>query len=456
MDPNEQASHVELQPSIQNSASSTSSRLSLLPDVYHHSGHHEIQNIPNPSPNHYHDPSTSYSGYQSSNPYHSGSSIYPYNPPPPPPPPPLRAEPRKSLTRIPWLISSIIVACLVVFIVTMAVNNCPGHLHRQRHCVMQFLGRLSFEPLNVNPMFGPTSRTLLKMGALNSNMVKFYGQGWRLVSCTWLHAGVVHMVSNLLGISFLGVRIEQEFGIVRTAVLYLLSGFSSAVFSALFLGDSISVGASGALFGLVGATVAELLMNWGLYQNRVHALVTLFFLIVINLAVGLLPFVDNFAHIGGLVAGFLLGLVLLVKPQMGWVDSNDSSALAAAAIAAAHSELGGVPHTKKHSTCQTWARAFAAIVFLALFVTGTVVLFSKSDVAKSCSWCHYLSCIPTDFWSCKPDPPAAQGAGPICQVVKYKNGTGSIKCPNLSVTVLGNLTTYSDYGLRVLCTQTCA
>ncbi|CAI5533631.1 unnamed protein product [Closterium sp. Naga37s-1] len=132
------------------------------------------------------------------------------------------------------------------------------------------------------------------MGALNSNLVTNYHQGWRLVTAMWLHGGVVHLVCNLLGIAFLLNRLEKEFGLCsrdgwgkgdglmlcgggRPTAIYLLSGFFAAVFSCLFLDTQISVGASGALFGLVGACLSELLIKWKLYDNRVWHWVLAFF-----------------------------------------------------------------------------------------------------------------------------------------------------------------------------------
>lgn len=59
-----------------------------------------------------------------------------------------------------WLVPMFVVANVAVFVVTMFVNNCPAHSHGpNRRCVAEFLGRLSFEPLRGNPLFGPSSRT---------------------------------------------------------------------------------------------------------------------------------------------------------------------------------------------------------------------------------------------------------------------------------------------------------
>ncbi|XP_020114771.1 RHOMBOID-like protein 3 isoform X2 [Ananas comosus] len=82
-------------------------------------------------------------------------------------------------------------------------------------------------------------------------------------------------------------------------------------------------GASGALFGLLGAMLLELLTNWTLYTHKAGALITLLVMIAINLALGIIPHVDNFAHIGEFLTGFLLGFVLLLEPQFAWLERHN-------------------------------------------------------------------------------------------------------------------------------------
>ena len=110
----------------------------------------------------------------------------------------------------------------------------------------RFLGRLSFEPLKENPLFGPSSNTLEKLGALKWDKVVHGNQTWRLITCIWLHAGVIHLLANMLSLIFIGIRLEQQFGFIRVGLIYLLSGFGGSVLSSLFIQRSISVGASGA------------------------------------------------------------------------------------------------------------------------------------------------------------------------------------------------------------------
>ncbi|KAF6154481.1 hypothetical protein GIB67_028373 [Kingdonia uniflora] len=288
-----------------------------------------------------------------------------------------------------WLIPMVVVANVAMFIITMSINNCPHyHVHRiEDKCVAGFLGRFSFEPTKENPLLGPSSKTLDKLGALSWNKIVHGDEGWRLLTSMWLHAGVIHLLANMLSLIFIGIRLEQQFGFVRIGVIYLLSGFGGAVLSALFIRDNnISVGASGALFGLLGAMLSELLTNWTIYTNKAAAVLTLVFIIAINLAVGLLPRVDNFAHIGGFMSGFLLGFVLLLRPQFGWVERRNLPA--------------DVRVKSKHKAYQ-YIFCFGSLVLLVVgFTVGLVMLFRGENGNDHCSWCHYLDCVSTSKWKC--------------------------------------------------------
>ncbi|XP_052210556.1 RHOMBOID-like protein 2 isoform X2 [Diospyros lotus] len=286
-----------------------------------------------------------------------------------------------------WLVPMIVVANVGMFVVIMFVNNCPkNNIGFDGGCVAKFLGRLSFQPLKENPLFGPSSSTLEKLGALEWNKVVHGHQGWRLISCIWLHAGVIHLLANMLSLVFIGIRLEQQFGFVRVGALYLLSGFGGSILSSLFIQRNISVGASGALFGLLGAMLSELLTNWTIYTNKAAALVTLLIIIAVNLALGILPHVDNFAHIGGFLTGFLLGFVLLLRPQFGWLERRHLPADARA---------------KSKYTIYQYAFWAVAVALLILgFALGLVMLFEGKNGNEHCSWCHYLSCVPTSRWKC--------------------------------------------------------
>lgn len=284
-----------------------------------------------------------------------------------------------------WLIPMFVVANVAVFGVAMYINNCPRN-HTEGNCVAKFLGRLSFQPLRENPLFGPSSSTLEKMGALEWEKVVHRHQGWRLITCMWLHAGVIHLLANMLSLVFIGIRLEQQFGFVRVGIIYLLSGLGGSILSSLFIQSNISVGASGALFGLLGAMLSELLTNWTIYTNKAAALFTLVVIIAINLAVGILPHVDNFAHIGGFLSGFLLGFVLLLRPQFGWMENRHLPANAQV--------------KSKHKPYQYVLVIIALVFLVVVFTGGLVMLFKGENGNEHCSWCHYLSCVPTSRWKC--------------------------------------------------------
>ncbi|KAM0909703.1 hypothetical protein ACQ4PT_014645 [Festuca glaucescens] len=314
-----------------------------------------------------------------------------------PQPPPVHLNPARLRARpyyrrwTSWLVPAASVACVVVFLVTMFVNDCPDR--GLGNCFASFLGRFSFQPLKENPLLGPSSTALLKMGALDVSKVVHGRQGWRLITCMWLHAGVVHLLINVLCLIFIGIRLEQEFGFVRIGIVYLISGFGGSLMSALFIRSSISVGASGALFGLIGSMLSELITNWTLYANKVAALLTLVFVIVVNLALGILPRVDNFAHIGGLISGFFLGFVVFIRPQFAWLNQNR--------VAPGQQTA---PAERKHKTYQYVLWIVAAVMLIVGFTVAIVLLFRGYNANDHCSWCHYMSCVPTKKWKCNSSP----------------------------------------------------
>ncbi|KAL6998340.1 Retinoblastoma-like protein 1 [Sarracenia purpurea var. burkii] len=333
----------------------------------------------------------------------------------------------------PWLIPSFVVANVVMFGITMYVNDCPKN---SVSCVAGFLGRFSFQPFKENPLLGPSSSTLEKMGALDVSKVIHKHQGWRLITCIWLHAGVFHILANMLSLLVIGIRLEQEFGFVRIGLLYLISGLGGSLMSALFIQYNISVGASGALFGLLGGMLSELITNWSIYANKVAALLTLVVIIVINLAVGILPHVDNFAHIGGFLSGFLLGFVFLIRPQFGWVSQRY--------VPPGYLSTSAKSKFKMYQ-CILWI--ISLILLIVGFTVGLVLLLRGVDANDHCSWCHYLSCIPTSRWSCNTQPVSCLSDQIGDQITLTCSNSGKS-----STYMLANATTSQIQGL---CSQLC-
>jgi rhomboid protease GluP len=150
---------------------------------------------------------------------------------------------------------------------------------------------------------------VLSLGA-KVNQAIAAGQIWRLVTPLFVHAGLLHIAVNMYSLYAIGPAVERFFGSQRMLVIYLLSGIVGVDFS-LGLSPNPSVGASGAIFGLLGALATLLFMHrhifgrMGTMQFRQLVLVAL-----LNLALGLSPGIDNWGHVGGLIGGTLLTLAL--------------------------------------------------------------------------------------------------------------------------------------------------
>jgi membrane associated rhomboid family serine protease len=232
--------------------------------------------------------------------------------------------------------------------------------------------------VSVNPMIGPTAAALVATGAKVSALI-ICGDSWRLISPIWLHAGLVHIALNMNMLIRMGWPLERAIGTPRFAALYIASGVFSMVGSAVFATTSITVGASGALFGVLGAMLGELIINCHLLtcKERVWNLLGISLTIAINLALGLMPFLDNFAHIFGCLSGLLLGLGLIIHPD----------------------------HRKGGRRFRQFVLGFLALaVWVFLFVVGIVWLVYNIDANALCPNCRYLSCVPTPWWTCSPIP----------------------------------------------------
>jgi len=155
------------------------------------------------------------------------------------------------------------------------------------------------------------TRTLVTLGA-NYGPWTVDGQWWRLLSSTFLHAGLLHLVFNMIVLANIGIFLEPLIGRLSFAVVYVLTGLLASLTSLGFNTGAVSVGASGAIFGLYGFFLA--LLTTSLFKPEFRKLFlrnTLGF-VVINVAIGfIIGPIDNAAHLGGLASGFVLGYLWL-------------------------------------------------------------------------------------------------------------------------------------------------
>ena len=154
-------------------------------------------------------------------------------------------------------------------------------------------------------------RLLSRCGAMQGELVD-QGQLWRLVSCIFLHGDGLHLLLNGVALWALGRICEAIYGPSRLLWLFLLSGVCGATFSWLG-GNASSVGASGGVFGLLGASMV---FGWR-YRHRLTEPMSAFFRrklapwVVLNLVIGaIIPFIDNYGHVGGLVCGAILSMIM--------------------------------------------------------------------------------------------------------------------------------------------------
>ncbi|KAK7694953.1 hypothetical protein QCA50_002141 [Cerrena zonata] len=266
---------------------------------------------------------------------------------------------------------------------------------------------LSFKPV-VNPMLGPSSYALINAGArfppcmklvseltpssqlpcLNNTanpatelcsletVCGFGGfhdkdpnQWFRFITPIFLHAGIIHFLLNMLAQVTVAAQVEREMGSAGFFILYFAAGIFGNVFGGNFsLVGVPSVGASGAIFGTVAVAWVDLFAHWKYTYRPARKLVFMIIELLIGIAIGFIPFVDNFAHIGGFLMGLLVGMVLYPV----------------------------ISATKRHGII-VWALRIAAIPLAVVLFVVLIRNFYTSDPYAACSWCRYLSCIPTSI-----------------------------------------------------------
>jgi len=145
---------------------------------------------------------------------------------------------------------------------------------------------------NVIPAYGQDNRAVLN------------GEVWRLFTAMFIHANIAHIFGNMFFLLIFGLRAEDMFDVKEYLLIYFLSGLAGGFLTLLFLPNSLSVGASGAIFGVLGATVIYIRRAIG--QSIISALMYAFFLLAINTG----PEVNVAAHLGGLIVGLLIGYLL--------------------------------------------------------------------------------------------------------------------------------------------------
>jgi len=162
-----------------------------------------------------------------------------------------------------------------------------------------------------------SSNMILRYGQVNE-LVIYYGQYYQLFTSMFVHANIAHIAGNMLFLLIFGLRGEEMFSLPEYLSIYFLGGLTGNLLSLLLLPlDVPSVGASGAIFAMFGA--CTIYARRSVRQSIIGALIYALFLLLLSSGL----YVNNFAHIGGLVTGLLIGYVLATrrKPETRYTIS---------------------------------------------------------------------------------------------------------------------------------------
>lgn len=164
--------------------------------------------------------------------------------------------------------------------------------------------------LSINPLtfLSPDSQALLALGATGTFPIERLHRWWTLISASYLHGGLLHILFNMLALHQIGPLITREYGTHRMIVIYSLSG--GVGFLASYLaGVTLTIGASAAVCGLIGAALYYGKSRGGMYGQTIYRQVGGWAL-GIGLFGLIVPGINNWAHGGGMLAGALMGLLM--------------------------------------------------------------------------------------------------------------------------------------------------
>ncbi|CAL8309742.1 unnamed protein product [Boreogadus saida] len=188
-------------------------------------------------------------------------------------------------------------------------------------------------------------------------------QFYRLWLSLFLHAGILHCLVSVVFQMTVLRDLEKLTGWLRISIIYIVSGITGNLASAIFLPYRAEVGPAGSQFGILACLFVELLQSWQILERPWRAFAKLLAIAVFLFSFGLLPWIDNFAHVCGFVSGFFLSFAFLPYISFGRSDT----------------------YRKRVQIC-----AFL-LVFVGLF-SAFAVLFYVYPI--KCDWCEFLTCIP--------------------------------------------------------------
>lgn len=191
-------------------------------------------------------------------------------------------------------------------------------------------------------------------------------QWYRFIIPIFMHSGILHYGVNIYLQLGLGSQIERTTGTLRMALIYMISGIGGYLTSAVFSPNIPSVGASGCIFGLIGVAVVDLFQSWQVVEAPVSRAVNTVLHTAGYLMIGTLPFIDNWAHVGGFVFGVLSSIIFLPYLTFGILDSL----------------------RKRCMMCVTIP------ILVSSFFIGFLIFYVVQETQSFCPGCKYVQCVP--------------------------------------------------------------
>jgi len=206
----------------------------------------------------------------------------------------------------------------------------------------------------------PSVESLLNWGG-NLSALTLSNEPWRLLTSTLLHGGIIHLLLNMLALLRVGAILEMSLGRHRYALIYLVTGIFASLASAAFSENVVSVGASGAIFGLYGLFLS-LLISKSIdlpSETRENFIVSTLIFIGYNVFYGFAKTgIDNAAHIGGLLAGFVIGFLYYPTIRQPKLSAAISGALVVVTLVAVWAAPSLIRN--KYAEFDSAMRSFAA------------------------------------------------------------------------------------------------
>jgi len=162
----------------------------------------------------------------------------------------------------------------------------------------------------------PNTRALELLGMKDAKKIKKRGQVYRFITPTFLHASFVHICLNVISTIVIGSGLENGLGCWKLGTLYFTSSFGGILFSCTFSPMTPSVGASTAIFGLIGYYIAYLCIEWNRLgesnpMQRFTLIIFILLILLFNIQIGITESnVDNLGHLGGLIVGIIMGFAI--------------------------------------------------------------------------------------------------------------------------------------------------